>query len=118
MTSMNDGCCRDSMSLCLVRKPAGAASDYAHRAPVPATPGNRLYGASHTAPLQRCAPAGRRTNPVAAMILMEAKLMTNKRPRPGHETGIIGLGVIGCNLLLDMADPGFPVAAGDPNPYR
>ena len=44
--------------------------------------------------------------------------MTNKRPRPGHETGIIGLGVIGCNLLLDMADQGFPVAAGDPNPYR
>ena len=42
--------------------------------------------------------------------------MTNKRPQPGHEIGIIGLGVIGCNLLLNMADHGFPVAAGDPNP--
>jgi 3-hydroxyisobutyrate dehydrogenase-like beta-hydroxyacid dehydrogenase len=38
--------------------------------------------------------------------------MTNKRPQPGHEIGIIGLGVIGRNLLLNMADHGFPVAAG------
>ena len=43
--------------------------------------------------------------------------MTNKRPRPGHKIGIIGLGVIGRNLLLNMADHGFPVAAGDPNPF-
>jgi len=43
--------------------------------------------------------------------------MTNKRPQPGHEIGIIGLGVIGCNLLLNMADHGFLVAAGDPNPF-
>jgi len=43
--------------------------------------------------------------------------MTNKRPQPGHEIGIIALGVIGRNLLLNMADHGFPVAAGDPNPF-
>ena len=42
--------------------------------------------------------------------------MTNKRPQPGHKIGIIGLGVIGRNLLLNMADHGFLVAAGDPNP--
>jgi len=34
--------------------------------------------------------------------------MTNKRPQPGHEIGIIGLGVIGRNLLPNMADHGFP----------
>jgi len=44
--------------------------------------------------------------------------MTNKRPRPGHEIGIIGLGVMGRNLLLNMADQGLAVAAGDPNPFR
>jgi 6-phosphogluconate dehydrogenase len=43
--------------------------------------------------------------------------MTNKRPQPGHVIGIIGLGIIGRNLLLSMADHGFPVAAGDPNPF-
>jgi 6-phosphogluconate dehydrogenase len=42
--------------------------------------------------------------------------MTNTQPRPEHEIGMIGLGVIGRNLLLNMADHGFPVAAGDPNP--
>jgi len=40
--------------------------------------------------------------------------MTNKRPQPGHEIGMIGLGVIGRNLLPNTADHGFPVAAGDP----
>jgi starch phosphorylase len=35
MTSMNDWCCRDSISLCRVRQPAGAANGYAYRAPVP-----------------------------------------------------------------------------------
>ena len=43
--------------------------------------------------------------------------MANKRPQPGHEIGIIGLGVIGRNLLLNMADHCFPVAADDPNPF-
>ena len=41
--------------------------------------------------------------------------MTNKPPQTGHEIGIIGLGFIGCSLLLNMGDHGFPVAAGDPN---
>ena len=54
---------------------------------------------------------------MAAMILLEVKLMKNKRPQPGHEVGIIGLGVVGRNLLLNTADHGFPVAAGDPNPF-
>jgi len=43
--------------------------------------------------------------------------MTNKRPQPEHEIGIIGLGIIGHNLLLNMADHGFPVAAGNPIPF-
>ena len=37
--------------------------------------------------------------------------MTNTQSRSGHEIGIIGLGIIGRNLLLNMADHGFPVAA-------
>jgi starch phosphorylase len=38
MTSMNDECCRDSISLCRLRERAGAANDYAYRALAPATP--------------------------------------------------------------------------------
>ena len=38
--------------------------------------------------------------------------MTNKPPQTGHEIGIIGLGFIGCSLLLNMGDHGFPVAVG------
>jgi 6-phosphogluconate dehydrogenase len=41
--------------------------------------------------------------------------MTNQQPQPGHEVVIIGLGIIGRNLLLNMADHGFPLAVGDPN---
>ena len=37
MTSMNDWCCRDSISLCRVRQPAGAVNGYAYRAPTPST---------------------------------------------------------------------------------
>jgi 6-phosphogluconate dehydrogenase len=43
--------------------------------------------------------------------------MTNMRPQQRYEIGIIGLGVIGRNPLLNMADHGFPMAAGDPNPF-
>ena len=43
--------------------------------------------------------------------------MTNTQPQQGYEIGIIGLGVIGRNLVLNMADHGSPVAAGDPNPF-
>jgi 6-phosphogluconate dehydrogenase len=42
--------------------------------------------------------------------------MANNRPQPEHEIGIIGLGVIGRNRLLNMADHGFAVAASDRNP--
>ena len=37
MTSMNDWCCRDSISLYRVRQAARAANDYAYRAPASAT---------------------------------------------------------------------------------
>jgi 6-phosphogluconate dehydrogenase len=42
--------------------------------------------------------------------------MTNKQPQQQYAIGMVGLGVMGRNLLLNMADHGFPVAAGDPNP--
>ena len=37
MTLMNDGCCRDSISLCRFRQLAGAVNGYAYRAPVAET---------------------------------------------------------------------------------
>jgi glycogen phosphorylase len=36
MTSMNEVCCRYSISLCRILQPAGAVRAYAYRAPVPA----------------------------------------------------------------------------------
>jgi 6-phosphogluconate dehydrogenase len=35
-----------------------------------------------------------------------------------HEIGMIGLGVMGRNLLLNMADYGFPVAGYDKDPGK
>ena len=35
-----------------------------------------------------------------------------------HEIGMIGLGVMGRNMLLNMADHGFPVAGYDKAPGR
>ncbi|HWJ17424.1 MAG TPA: NADP-dependent phosphogluconate dehydrogenase [Geobacterales bacterium] len=35
-----------------------------------------------------------------------------------HEIGMIGLGVMGCNMLLNMADHGFPVAGYDKDPGK
>ena len=35
-----------------------------------------------------------------------------------HEIGMIGLGVMGRNLLLNMADHGFPVAGFEPRQAR
>ncbi len=43
--------------------------------------------------------------------------MTNKQPQQQYAIGMVGLDVMGRNLLLNMADHGFPVAAGDPNPF-
>jgi len=37
---------------------------------------------------------------------------------PRHEIGMIGLGVMGRNLLLNMADHGFPVAGYDKDPGK
>ena len=42
--------------------------------------------------------------------------MTNTQPQQGYEIATVGLGVIGRNLLLNMGDHGFPVAADDPDP--
>ncbi len=35
-----------------------------------------------------------------------------------HELGMIGLGVMGRNMLLNMADHGFPVVGYDKDPAR
>ncbi len=39
--------------------------------------------------------------------------MTNKKPELHYEIGIVGLGVMGRNLMLNMADHGFAVAGYD-----
>jgi 6-phosphogluconate dehydrogenase len=39
--------------------------------------------------------------------------MTNKQPQQQYEIGMVGLGVMGRNLLLNMADHGFAVAGYD-----
>jgi 6-phosphogluconate dehydrogenase len=39
--------------------------------------------------------------------------MTNKQPQQKYEIGMVGLGVMGRNLLLNMADHGFSVAGYD-----
>jgi len=43
--------------------------------------------------------------------------MTNKQPQQQYAIGMVGLDVMGRNLLLNIADHGFPVVAGDPNPF-
>ena len=35
--------------------------------------------------------------------------MTNKQPQQRYEIAIVGLGVMGCSLLLNMADHGCAV---------
>jgi 6-phosphogluconate dehydrogenase len=44
--------------------------------------------------------------------------MTNKQPQQAYEIGMIGLGVMGRNLLLNMADHGFAVAGYDQDPSQ
>ena len=39
--------------------------------------------------------------------------MTNIQPQLQYEIGMVGLGVMGCNLVLNMADHGFSVAGYD-----
>ena len=39
--------------------------------------------------------------------------MTNKQPQQQYEIGMVGLGVMGRNLVLNMADHGFAVAGYD-----
>ena len=44
--------------------------------------------------------------------------MTNKQPDQTYEIGMVGLGVMGRNLLLNMADHGFSVAGYDNDPSK
>jgi 6-phosphogluconate dehydrogenase len=44
--------------------------------------------------------------------------MTNNPQQPGCEIGMVGLGVMGRNFLLNMADRGFPVAGYDKDPAK
>jgi len=39
--------------------------------------------------------------------------MTNKQPQQRYELGMVGLGVMGRNLVLNMADHGCAVAGYD-----
>lgn len=44
--------------------------------------------------------------------------MQHKQPRQHYEIGMVGLGVMGRNLLLNMADHGFAVAGYDQDPAK
>src|ERR1017187_10108487 len=44
--------------------------------------------------------------------------MENSHSQPGYEIGMVGLGVMGRNFLLNMADHGFPVAGYDKDPAK
>jgi 6-phosphogluconate dehydrogenase len=44
--------------------------------------------------------------------------MTNKQPQKRYEIGMVGLGVMGRNLLLNMADHGFSVVGYNRNPSK
>jgi 6-phosphogluconate dehydrogenase len=44
--------------------------------------------------------------------------MTNMKPEQIHEIGMVGLGVMGRNFVLNMADHGFPVAGYDNDPGK
>ena len=44
--------------------------------------------------------------------------MTKKQPQRQFEIGMVGLGVMGRNLVLNMADHGFPVAGYDQDPNQ
>jgi 6-phosphogluconate dehydrogenase len=44
--------------------------------------------------------------------------MTNNHPQQRYEIGVIGLGVMGRNLLLNIADHGFSVAGYDKDPAK
>jgi 6-phosphogluconate dehydrogenase len=44
--------------------------------------------------------------------------MTNQQPQQRYEIGMVGLGVMGRNFLLNMADHGFSVAGFDKDPNQ
>ena len=46
------------------------------------------------------------------------KTMSNKQPQQQYEIGMVGLGVMGRNLVLNMADHGFSVAGYDKDPTK
>ncbi len=45
--------------------------------------------------------------------MIEREIMTNTDNKKLYEIGMVGLGVMGRNFLLNMADHGFPVAGYD-----
>jgi hypothetical protein len=47
----------------------------------------------------------------AVLTMSETKIMTNIQPQ--YEIGMVGLGVMGRNFLLNMADHGHSVAGYD-----
>jgi 6-phosphogluconate dehydrogenase len=44
--------------------------------------------------------------------------MTNQQAQQQYAIGMVGLGVMGRNLVLNLADHGFPVAGYDKNPSQ
>ena len=44
--------------------------------------------------------------------------MTNKQPQQQYAIGMVGLGVMGRNLVLNMADHGFSVGGYDKDPNQ
>jgi hypothetical protein len=44
--------------------------------------------------------------------------MSNAQPQQRHEIGMVGLGVMGRSLVLNMADHGFSVAGYDKDPAK
>jgi 6-phosphogluconate dehydrogenase len=44
--------------------------------------------------------------------------MTNQQAQQQYAIGMVGLGVMGRNLVLNMADHGFPVAGYDKDPSQ
>jgi len=44
--------------------------------------------------------------------------LTNQQAQQQHAIGMVGLGVMECNLVLNMADHGFPAAGYDKDPSK
>ncbi len=56
--------------------------------------------------------------PAISRISFEGKTMTSEQAQHQYEIGMVGLGVMGRNLVLNMADHGFSVAGYDKDPAK